>query len=155
MTTPVTPESDRHAAALKRTARRCWLFGLPLVILGAAAAAVRLWLGVSGLTPYVVLGVAILVAVLGVALLGLGLVCSVILLQARMKQRSDQRAQRRATRRAQQADAKRAKQQPQATIAQPLAQPPEAVAMATQPVPPSVQTQTGSPPSSDRPPLIF
>lgn len=131
------------------------MFGVPLLVLGAIAAAVRLWLGVSGVTPYAVLGVAVLVALLGVALLGLGLVCSVILVQARMKQRSEQRAQRRATKRAQQADAKRAKQQSQATMAQPPASQPEAVTVTTPPVLASVQTQVANPQSSDRPPLIF
>ncbi|MGH2633081.1 MAG: hypothetical protein ACRDG3_06690 [Tepidiformaceae bacterium] len=161
MTTPTPATADQHAAALKRTARRCWIFGTPLLLLGAAAAIVRVWLGVSGLTPSVVLGVAILVVLLGLALLGLGLVCSVILLQARMKQRSDQRALRRAAKREQRADAKRAKQS-QAAVApaeRPAAQPeapgPNPVTMATPPVPPSVQTQAGSPQSSDRPPLIF
>ena len=155
MTAAPLNASEHHAAALKRTARRCWIFGLPALVAGACAAVVQAWLGVHGTTSWLVVGAGALVAVLGLALLGLGLVCTVILVQARMKQRSDQRALRRATKRAQQADAKRAKQQPQATIAQPPAQQPEAVAMAASPMPPSVQTQAGNPQSSDRPPLIF
>lgn len=131
------------------------MFGFPIVVLGAVAGGVRLWLGVHGMTAALVLGVSGLVVVFGIVLVGLGVACSFILLQARMRQRSERRAQRQAEKRAQRADAKRAKQTSQAASGQPPAGQSEAVTVAVPAVTPAVQTQAASPQSSDRPPLIF